>query len=248
MEVEIMDIVPVSTTDWKGHCSIVVFFAGCPFNCVYCSNHAHLNDGKYVDITDIEDQITKASEFVDSVVFSGGEPLMHAESLEQLIDHARSLGLKVGIHTNGAYRDALWNLLVHHKLDGVMLDLKAPLNCYYESNYSRVTRASGARKMVLDTWWHDLLDHKIKPEYYEVRTVVFKGINDTPSEVATIAAHALLADSYVLVQGISSISPEPLDEVSYDELMELAHVAAKVHPNVWVRSKLGERRVEAQQV
>jgi N6-L-threonylcarbamoyladenine synthase len=94
-----MDIVPVSTTDWKGHCSTVVFFAGCPMNCVYCSNHAQLNDGKYVNITDIEDQITKASKFVDSVVFSGGEPMMHANALERLIDHARSLGLKTAVHT-----------------------------------------------------------------------------------------------------------------------------------------------------
>jgi pyruvate formate lyase activating enzyme len=244
--VDIMDIVPVSTTDWKGHCSTVVFFAGCPMNCVYCSNHAQLNDGKYVNITDIEDQITKASKFVDSVVFSGGEPMMHANALERLIDHARSLGLKTAVHTNGYYPNVLEELLAAGKLDGVMLDIKAPL---VGGRYGDIVRASSPYFIVRVEMALKTLSH-IKPTYYEVRTVVFNGINDNEQDVFYIASYAQGsgADSYVVVQGIADIAPEKLKEVSYDRLTKLAKFAANAHPNVWVRSKLGERRVEAQQV
>lgn len=246
MEVEIMDIVPVSTTDWKGHCSTVVFFAGCPLNCVYCSNHAQLNDGKHVDLTSIEDQITESSKFVDSVVFSGGEPTMHAEALEALIDYARSLGLKTAVHTNGYYPKVLEELLAAGKLDGVMLDIKAP---FVGGRYGGIVRASSPYFIVRIEMALKALS-QMKPAFYEVRTVVFKDINDNEQDVFYIAsyAHDSGADSYVVVQGIADIAPEKLNEISYDRLVELAKFAAHAHPNVWVRSKLGERRVEAQQV
>lgn len=244
-EVELMDIVPVSTTDWRGHCSTVVFFANCPLNCVYCSNHGMLNSDKFVDVARIEDEIMLASKFVDSVVFSGGEPLMHLNVLKRLCDFAHDHGLKTAIHTNGFYPDALYDLLMEKKLDGVMLDIKAPL---YDEKYGEVVGiknfALGTGRIYASVRHLSRLD--IKPAYYEVRTVVFHDINYNMAAIQSISDIAKNADVYVLVQGISEIAPKPIREISHDELMWLAK--ASIHKNTWIRSKVGEHKFIGQQV
>ena len=80
-------VIPVSTIDWYGRSASVVFFNGCNFNCIYCSNKNFIDisdrleplfrKGNVVDIEEIEKQIRDARAFISAVVFSGGEPTAH---------------------------------------------------------------------------------------------------------------------------------------------------------------------------
>ena len=58
------------------------------------------------------------------MVFSGGEPLVQGEALENAIDAVKALGYGVGLHTGG-YRPEILERIVE-KIDWVGLDIKAP--------------------------------------------------------------------------------------------------------------------------
>jgi pyruvate-formate lyase-activating enzyme len=59
-----------------------------------------------------------------SVSITGGEPLLQAAFFEQWLPHARALGLKVFLETNGMLPDHLAGLI--GLLDYVSMDFKAP--------------------------------------------------------------------------------------------------------------------------
>ena len=47
----------------------------------------------------ILDLLDEASGFVSAVVLSGGEPLLQIEAVAEIAQYAKTLGLKVGVHT-----------------------------------------------------------------------------------------------------------------------------------------------------
>ena len=64
---------------------------------------------------------------LDGVVFSGGEPTAQ-EVLLEAIQEVKELGMKVALHTNGAFPERLQALLPW--CDWVGMDIKAPFNDY----------------------------------------------------------------------------------------------------------------------
>lgn len=120
----------VSTLDYPGKTSLVIFTAGCNFRCPYCHNPELIDGGDEVDLETVLDDVERYSEFVEALVVSGGEPLLQVDALETVLEHARSLGLATKLDTNGSYPEALERLLPH--LDYVAIDVKAPLHRYPE--------------------------------------------------------------------------------------------------------------------
>lgn len=124
--------VDMSTVDWYGNVSLVVFFAGCNFRCPYCMNSGLLpiESGKEMNLDTIRKRILVNMSPVpqlDAVVFSGGEPLLQPEGLMEASRLVKSLGLKLMLDTNGSIPAALEPLLDAGLLDRVALDIKAPL-------------------------------------------------------------------------------------------------------------------------
>ena len=119
-------ITDYSTIDWHGCVSIVVFFAGCNFRCPYCQNASliPLDSGFEVSIEDIGGRIEGMSIFVDSVVISGGEPLIQPEALREVCMVAKKYGLKTMIETNGSKPDVIEELIKDKLLDYIALDFK----------------------------------------------------------------------------------------------------------------------------
>jgi PqqA peptide cyclase len=74
----------------------------CPLRCVYCSNPLDLHRRRNeLDLATWQRVLTEAEALgVMQVSFSGGEPLLR-DDLEQLIAHARTLGLYTNIATSG---------------------------------------------------------------------------------------------------------------------------------------------------
>lgn len=122
-------IVSLTTVDYPGHLAVVVFCQGCPWRCKYCHNK-HLrpltsNDGLPWD--DVVELIKARKNFIDSVVFSGGEPLVQND-LQYAIEEIKSLNLLIGLHTSGSLSQRFAKIV--GLVDWVGLDVKAPFQNY----------------------------------------------------------------------------------------------------------------------
>jgi pyruvate formate lyase activating enzyme len=126
-------IVPLSTVDWYGHPSFLVFFAGCNFRCPYCQNPELIpkSSGKVVELEWLCRQMEislKPVETFDAVVFTGGEPLVQRESVSEAAELVKDLGIKLMLDTNGSCPGAVERLLDGGLIDRIALDVKAPFN------------------------------------------------------------------------------------------------------------------------
>jgi pyruvate formate lyase activating enzyme len=129
MQAYIGGLVPMSTVDWPRNICTVVFFAGCDFKCPYCQNSS-IVDFKEEYLTDlklVKQQVRKNLDFIDALLFSGGEPCLQPTALLELATFAKKLELMTGIETNGTKPAVLRTLSRKGLLDFVGLDLKAPL-------------------------------------------------------------------------------------------------------------------------
>nr|WP_298413746.1 anaerobic ribonucleoside-triphosphate reductase activating protein [uncultured Halomonas sp.] len=133
-------LTPMTTLDYPGHLACVVFLQGCPLRCGYCHNPQMLPSrrGEREEWAKILEFLESRRGLLDGVVFSGGEPTMHAE-LGTAMRDAKALGFKVGLHTAGVYPKRLEKLLSW--LDWVGFDVKG-----HADNFERITGRSGIWK------------------------------------------------------------------------------------------------------
>jgi len=85
----------------------------------------------------VRDLLERRRGLLDAIVFSGGEPTLQ-RGLPAALEDIRGLGLRVALHTGGAYPARLRAVLP--LLDWVGFDVKAPL----DSRYDTLVRAPGA--------------------------------------------------------------------------------------------------------
>jgi pyruvate formate lyase activating enzyme len=129
-------LTPFSTVDFPGHLSAVVFCLGCPWRCAYCHNpHLQTVDSSAAEKRwpEVVDWLMSRRGLIDSVVFSGGEPLLQ-RGLAGAMWQVRSLGYGVGLHTAGIYPERLAGILP--LVDWIGFDVKAPF-----CDYARITGA-----------------------------------------------------------------------------------------------------------
>lgn len=126
MKINFNKIEHISSVDYPGKSACVVFFNGCPWRCGYCHNKQTWDEVNMVDVDYVKYQIKSCLPFVNAVVFSGGEPTFHRYQLIELCIYAKSLGLYVGVETNGYDPFCLSKLI--NVVDKIFLDIKAPIN------------------------------------------------------------------------------------------------------------------------
>lgn len=78
----------------------VIFFQGCTHKCTGCHNPEthNLNGGVEVSEDTVIDWITH-TKHIDGVTFSGGDPLLQADSAIRIADAAHGMGLSVWCYT-----------------------------------------------------------------------------------------------------------------------------------------------------
>ena len=173
--------VPFTSNDYPDALAAVVFCQGCPWRCGYCHN-PHLIPPRGDDERDfprILAWLATRKGLLDAVVFSGGEPTLHA-GLGAAIDAVRALGFDIGLHTGGAYPRRLARVLPN--VDWVGIDVKAPV-----ADYATITGVPGSGLTALASL--DLV--RSAGVAHEVRTTVHPGL--TPPAALERLARELAA-------------------------------------------------------
>ena len=179
---------PLTTIDYPGELSAVIFLQGCPWRCRYCQNADLLprRSHQRIDWSTIIQRLQRRRGLLDAVVFSGGEPTLQP-ALIPAIEEVRALGFKIGLHSAGIYPQRLQKILP--LIDWIGLDIKAA-----KSLYPAITdvsesgqRAWRSAQLVIDSG----VDH-------EIRTTVHAALLDdaqwlqTCRELQTIGAQRVV--------------------------------------------------------
>lgn len=122
----------ISSIEYSGKISFVIFFAKCPLRCPYCHNGDILKEGDEISLKEMKNTIDKSIDFLDAVVITGGEPLVQFDELIELLKYSKSLNLKTKLDTSGIYPDKIKEILDLNLVDYVAIDVKAPFNKYEE--------------------------------------------------------------------------------------------------------------------
>lgn len=118
----------ISSLDFPGRISLVISTGGCPLRCPYCHNPELIDGGEEVTYHDILKKIDDSLEFIDALVITGGEPLMHYAEIKDILTYAKSKNLETKLDTNGCYPEKLKSIL--ELVDYVGIDVKAPFDKY----------------------------------------------------------------------------------------------------------------------
>lgn len=143
--IRIGGLVPLSLTDYPGQLSAVVFCQGCPWRCAYCHNPHLLERRGATEIAwpDVLAFLARRRRLLDAVVFSGGEPTLHA-GLPAAIHAVKDMGFAIGLHTAGVHPRRLRAVLP--LLDWIGMDIKAPFE-----DYPRITGVAGSGARALES-------------------------------------------------------------------------------------------------
>ncbi len=179
-------ILDLSTVDWYGNASLIVFFAGCNFRCPYCQNLPliPLNSGTEVGVEVLRERIEKNRMLLDAAVFTGGEPTLQPEGVEEAARVVKEYDLAVMLDTNGSMPMVIERLLEGGVIDRVALDVKAPLRA---EPYGRVIGLPEAGAVMARRVEESLeLCNQYDVEI-EIRTTIAPGISDDEEFIRDIA-------------------------------------------------------------
>ncbi|MHB9027315.1 MAG: anaerobic ribonucleoside-triphosphate reductase activating protein [Candidatus Latescibacterota bacterium] len=137
-DLPVAGIQPMTTIDFPDRLAAVIFTRGCPWNCSYCHNSTLRAGGESLSWEKVEAFFRDRAGFLDGVVVSGGEPMLHS-GLPGLLIWLRRMGYATAVHTNGYYPAMLLTILKQNLADFVAMDIKAP-----PAIYDRVTRAENS--------------------------------------------------------------------------------------------------------
>lgn len=196
MKLNFGGFVPLSTVDWPGRSSVVIFFNGCPFRCPYCHNYENIMQESYVECLYVEKRMLESKPFASAAVFLGGEPTMQPEPLNYLAKSAKSAGFFVGVHTNGYRPDVIRNLNQKNLVDKYFVDIKAPL---ISNNYEKIIGADiknkdiknkeltgGSRKNIVEAVLKSIREIDQSKAALELKTTVFPNFIGSLSDIENI--------------------------------------------------------------
>ena len=82
----------ISSVEFHGNMSLVIFMSGCPLTCRYCHNVELLEDTTEKTFEEVKQEIDSSADFLDAVVISGGEPLLQPDFVAYKFADRKNLG------------------------------------------------------------------------------------------------------------------------------------------------------------
>ena len=195
-----------SLVDYPGEIVTVLFSRGCNLRCPFCHNPDLLIKPRVtappVDIVEVLEFMSKRKGFLDGVVFSGGEPTLSQELIND-IRSVKGLGLLVKLDTNGTNTTMLELLLREGLLDYVAMDIKAPVE--YKKYREACARLSPENFFNIRS---SILLLQAAGIDVEFRTTVVPALH-TPENIVAIARFIEDARLYTLQQFNPRVTLEP---------------------------------------
>jgi pyruvate formate lyase activating enzyme len=191
MQAYIGNIIPLSEGDLPNKACTVILFAGCDFCCPYCYSKDILDfkEEFLKDLKEVKNEIIKNADFIDAVIFSGGEPCLQRQALLTLARFTKENDLKVGIETNGSRPYSIKSLINENLLDFIALDIKAPLK---KNIFQKVTKSGTFFKTTNDVINNirqtlKLLKENENKIQIEIRTTIVPGLIFRKEDIFEIA-------------------------------------------------------------
>jgi len=119
----------ISSTDYPGKLSVILFSQGCNYKCPSCYNKQFLTEGKNIDEEYFFLYLDSKKRWIDGVVLCGGEPTLQ-DDLCDFVEKIKEKGLAVKLDTNGSNPEVLYKLREGRLIDYVAMDVKGPENLY----------------------------------------------------------------------------------------------------------------------
>lgn len=107
-----------------GERQVFVRFANCNLKCDYCDTNSGPAVHQLVSAQVIKRIKNLKSKVIHSVSLTGGEPLLYADFLQELIPQIKKPGLKIYLETNGTLPEELRKII--RFIDYVAMDIKLP--------------------------------------------------------------------------------------------------------------------------
>lgn len=194
------EILPLSTVDYPGRPSCVIFFRGCPFRCPFCHNARLLEpEAGESDVGAAFEKVRECLKLAGAVVFGGGEPLMSAEAAGKIASMVRKeFGeAKIKLDTNGFYPRELRALLKEGLLDFVAIDFKGSPEQYEDGT---IIGNEKLGPLAIQNLRRSIELCARTNVGIEIRTTVLSGMNDSPETIGSIAREVPPKATYVLQQ------------------------------------------------
>lgn len=244
-------ITDISTVDWYGNVSSVIFLAGCNFRCPYCQNSGLIpaESGEDMSLEQLRKRIEGGVNIIDAVVFTGGEPLLQPEGIREAAKLVKDYGLKLMLDTNGSLPSVVEQLLDLWLIDRVALDVKAPLKA---EDYVKVIGLQHQVEDIVENIGRTLeLCNRYGVEI-EVRTTVAPTVSDDLDFIRRIACDIKgKYNVYYLQQfdntgNVLSPSMKSMDPPSREKMIELARAAiGEGLRNVYIKTRnLGLEKID----
>lgn len=120
----------LTTLDFPGVVSAMVYTQGCNFHCPYCHNRHLIPPGRGPVAPDtVLDFLRKRAGLLDGLVISGGEPTLQP-GLAAFCREVKALGYRIKLDSNGSRPAVLEELLRGSLLDYAAIDLKTAPDAY----------------------------------------------------------------------------------------------------------------------
>ena len=132
MVMKIAGLQKVSTIDYPGKISCIIFLYGCNFRCGFCYNPGLVTkefDGGYTE-DEVLDFLKKRKGKLDAVCITGGDPLISLE--KSFVEKIKDLGYLVKVDTNGSFPERLKELIDSKLVDYIAMDIKGSSDRYTE--------------------------------------------------------------------------------------------------------------------
>ena len=209
----------ISSVEFHGNMSLVIFMSKCPLACRYCHNVELLEDDTEWSFEKIKQEIDSSADFLDAIVISGGEPLMQVDAVAEILTYVRQVGLKTKLDTSGIYPDKLKQLIDLDLLDFVSLDVKTTF-----SKYKKVTGANVGFQVKKSM---DLINDA--GIHLEARTTYVPTLH-TKKDIRNLVSE-IQADVYTIQQFRNKNVLDPaLEKVEVPNPHDLAKLAKEIKP------------------
>ncbi|MBA4153538.1 anaerobic ribonucleoside-triphosphate reductase activating protein [Flavobacterium sp.] len=157
----IHSITAFTLLDYPDKTSCILWFAGCNMKCSYCYNpEIVFGKGSY-SFPEIISFLQKRKGLLDAVVFSGGECLLHKESIV-LMQVIKEMGFLIKVDTNGSKPARLAEAIELKLIDYVALDFKST-----KEKFKSITESN-----LYETFLASLAILKQSTIPFEIRTTV----------------------------------------------------------------------------